>query len=328
MGRDTHIGNLIYKLVLQTTGVEHKLWKRLRARLIQLRMDPDCILPIHGRLLRLPLSHNLPLYQTLFPLYDQLPSRLGRFIRQHKGVLTCIDVGANIGDTVAAFYGHATDTFLAIEPNPRYRAYLQANWGWCERVRIEDVLCTTEQGQAPFALEEHDGTAVFVPTEKGATYATTSLDMLLQKHQPFSAANVLKIDTDGFDFDVISGASQYISTHRPAILFESAIGTRKTYTEDCLHTLRLLAHRGYTSFLLYDNFGYLMGRFQVQKFHVFSNLLFYQLTSPFGYFDILAMQDEDMALFHQSEVQFFVERMSEADLRPTATAAGMYTQRT
>jgi len=149
------MGTLIYKLLLRAQGPAYRFWTTLRSLLIRLQIDPVCTLLINDRLLRLPLSHNLPLYQKQFPLYDHLPVRLSRYIHQTYGYLKCIDVGANIGDSIAAFFAHETDAFLAIEPNPNFRNYLVANWGQNSNVVIEAVICSATHAQTTFAISEH-----------------------------------------------------------------------------------------------------------------------------------------------------------------------------
>ena len=47
------------------------------------------------------------------------------------------NVGANIGDSVAAFYKNNKDSFLAIEPNPSFHEYLFANWSWNKNLKCQ-----------------------------------------------------------------------------------------------------------------------------------------------------------------------------------------------
>ena len=108
----------------------------------------------------------------------------------------------------------------------------------------------------------------------------------------------------------------------PVILFECDSFLNTTYVEDCLETLLMFFEDiGYGSFLLYDNFGYLLGKHSLVDLHNFRNLLFYQLTSRFYYFDILFMKDQDIVAFFKSEAAHFVDRMPNKTLQQTAKAA-------
>ena len=113
-----------------------------------------------------------------------------------------------------------------------------------------------------------------------------------------------------------------LSRNLPALLFECIACENTTYVEDCLRTLNSLQRIGYKCFLLYDNFGNLMGRYSLSDLSPFQNLLFCQLTSGnLYYFDILVMKDEDVCEFFKTEVDYFVDKMSNKSLQRTAIAA-------
>src|SRR5574341_805534 len=132
-----------YRQFLKSTGAMARCCIYVRNLLIRSMNDPECSMDIHGRTLKLPLSHALPYYLKSFPYYDRLPGRLSDFIHRNYGFLKCIDVGANIGDTIAAFYKDQNDKFLAIEPNPKFYKYLQKNFGEKENIKILDFFCSS-----------------------------------------------------------------------------------------------------------------------------------------------------------------------------------------
>src|SRR5262249_24598018 len=122
------ISNLVYKKYCNTKGIERRFWAVSRKFLIKLLRDPPCKLDIHGKGLHLPLSHELPAYLADHKFYDRLPGRLSEYVYEKYRTIKCVDVGANIGDSVAAFYKHKDDKFLAIEATPKFYKYLLANW--------------------------------------------------------------------------------------------------------------------------------------------------------------------------------------------------------
>lgn len=315
------LATLVYKQYLASRGIRRKAWSFIRKVLIKLLSDPSCSLPIHGRRLKLPLSHSLPHYLEQCPFYDRLPQRISEFIHQKHGHLNCIDVGANIGDTIASFYREDTDTFLAIEPNPHFNRLLSENWDWNKNVTVLSDICSSGSGEGTFVIQERNGTASILQTDNGIKMRKRSLDTILNDH-PFAAnANVLKIDTDGHDFEVISGSNRLLSRNLPAVLFECDVFENTNYVEDCLRTLKLLKHSGYNYLLLYNNLGNLMGRYALSDLSPLRNLLFFQLTSTFRYFDILAMTDADIMHFYEAEIHYFADKMPNKSLRRTATAA-------
>jgi len=315
------IATAVYKQYLTSRGVRRRIWSFVRKALIKLLGDPICSLPIHERRLKLPLSHALPDCLKNHQFYDRLPQRIGEYIHQFKGHLCCIDVGANIGDTIASFYKSDSDTFLAIEPNPKFCKLLAENWGWNKSVTVVSEICSSESGETTFSIQEKMGTASILQTGKGIKMSRRTLDEIVSDH-PFAAdANVLKIDTDGHDFEVIAGSERLLSRNLPALLFECDAFENTNYSEDCLRILRFLKQSGYNYFLLYNNFGNLMGKYSLFELSPFQNLLFYQLTSNFYYFDILVMKDEDIFKFYKMEVNYFADKMPNKSLQRTAITA-------
>lgn len=299
------IATFVYRRMLDACGFRRKVWSRVRSALIQVLNDPVCAMPVHGRTLMMPLSHPLPDYLKRYPFYDRLPKRLGAFIRETHGALVCIDVGANIGDTVAAFYQSGDDLFLAIEPNPKFNTLLGTNWRSAPNVSVSSDLCSAESGAASYVVREKRGSASFDPDRQGRTLNTRTLDEMADEFASSRNVNVLKVDTDGHDLDVLAGAEKVIARARPAILFECDACGDARYTERCLQTLAGFKTDGYSGFLVYDNYGYLMGRHALDDVRAFRDLLCYHLSGGVSYFDLLVMTDPDLDSFQASEKQAF-----------------------
>lgn len=315
------IATLVYKKYITSTGVRKKIWQILRKSLIKLLNDPACTLMMHERHLRLPMTHLLPVYLNQFPLYDKLPQRISQYVRQKKGSLNCIDVGANIGDTIASFHPEKTDAFLAIEPNPKFRMFLSENWSWSANITIVSDVCSSGNNKDVFVIQEKNGTASIFYSEKGEKMNTKTLDEIVCSHPNAMDANVLKIDTDGHDFEVIKGSTGLLSRNLPLVLFECDAFEDPSFVHDCVDALNILKQCGYNYFLVYSNYGYLMGKYSLSNLSPFRNLLFYKLTSDFYYFDILVMKDEDMSQFYPAEIHYFAGRIHNNSMRQTAIAA-------
>lgn len=315
------IATIVYEHYLGSTGIKRKAWSYARRLTMKVMGDPTCSLSIHGRRLKVPLSHALPDFLKHCPFYDRLPERISEYVHRKQQRLNCIDVGANIGDTIAAFRKEEADVFLAIEPNPTFRDLLIANWGWNDKVTVVSDICSSSSSEGSFLIQEGNGTASIHQVDDGIQMTRRSLDEIVQRHPSAVNANVLKIDTDGHDFQVIAGAEQLISQNMPAVLFECDAFNNDNYVEDCLSTLSLFKRSGYRHFLLYSNFGNLMGWYSLADLLPFRQLLFFQLTSSFCYFDILVMRDDDLFPFCRDEVEYFIGKTSRVALRRSATMA-------
>ncbi len=315
------IATVVYQQYLASRGIKRRAWSFVRKALIKLLNDPTCSLSIHGRCLKLPLSHSLPDYLKQFCFYDRLPQRISEYIHHKQGHLCCIDVGANIGDTIASFYKKDTDTFLAIEPNPKFNKLLAENWGWNKNVTVVSDICSSGSSEDTFIIQEKQGTASILQTENGIKMSRKSLDEIVNDYPLVKNANVLKIDTDGHDFEVIAGSGKLLLRNLSIVLFECDAFENNNYVEDCLRTLKIFQQSGYNYFLLYDNFGNLMGRYSLSDLSPFQNLLFFQITSNFYYFDILVMKDEDIFQFYKAEIDYFADKIPNKSLQQTAIAA-------
>lgn len=297
---------------LQSQGWRRRVWLGFQGLLGHYAADPAWQAWVHGRYLWLPISHRLPIYLRDFPLYDSLPARLGRFVRQRYGALTCIDVGANVGDTIAALRPVDGDRFLAIEPSAKFCACLKRNFE-SAAVEVVQVLLAAEGHLEDLRVVERGGTASAVVCEGSeSTVEVKTLDQLVSINSPFAMANLLKIDTDGSDFEVLKGAHELLESARPVVVIECDSFDRQGYVDDVLAVLALAEHCGYGSVLVYDNFGYLMTSVRVSDASTFLHLLFYQLTSPFFYFDLVFLTDADAQQFLEEERVFLAGRGSGA----------------
>lgn len=298
--------SIFYKLLVNAKNrLLFHLWFHAKNVVVRLCNDPSCAMPVHGRMLHMPLSHALPLSIKLYPFYDKLPTRLSNFIFDKYGELRLIDVGANIGDTIAAFNQHSTDRFLAVEPNPHFNAYLQTNYGTDPNVTILSYMCTAADSTGSYAIQEHSGTASLERTEGGLEIPAVTIEELVKRYPAFENFNVIKIDTDGYDFEVIRGAKEVLPGNLPALLFECYDNGNPRFVDDCLDALSILADAGYESFLLYDRLGYLMGRYFLHDLSHFKELLRYQVASNMICTDILVLKREDMEQFYRQEISVF-----------------------
>ena len=315
------VSTMVYKNLISSKGGKRSFLKLLRLFMVKYLNDPLCSLSVHGHMLEMPMSHLIPLYLDVHEYYDRLPKRLSNFVTNKYGHLNCIDVGANIGDTIAAFYTDENNIFLAIEANPKFYKILESNWGSKANVSLVAALCSSHNDNGIFAVNEDKGTAIISQEENGISMSIRTLDSIVKDHPASANFNVLKIDTDGYDFEVISGSLGIIKENLPAIFFECSPFENDNYVEDCLHSLNLFKDIGYNNFILYDHLGYLLGLYQIDQLSHFNNLIFYQIASDACYFDILIMRDEDIFDFYRGEKANFVSNFKNESLQNAIKAA-------
>ncbi|ADL55305.1 FkbM family methyltransferase [Gallionella capsiferriformans] len=323
------ISSFIYRQVLGGNRLTKKIWGIVRRIVINLKEDTPCVMQVHGRELGMPLSHALPMYLNDLPFYDRLPARLSKFIRCKLGTIKCIDVGANVGDTIAAFKesvgverNASEDTFLAVEPNPRFRRYLGINWKGDKSVIILPYICSSTDGATKASINELNGTANLtlehVDSKDQDIFEKKTIDSIVQQFIAHGDFNLLKTDTDGHDFEVIAGAKGFIKKSLPFLYFEVDSFSNPNFIKDCLSTLSYLREVGYSKIFVYDNFGSLIGLFQTSDVTIIKQLLFYMLTKKAYYYDFLLMRDSFVADFYESEVEYFVTALKDDRLSQAA----------
>jgi FkbM family methyltransferase len=153
-----------------------------------------------------------------------------RQLQFHRDLIpggTVVDVGAYVG-THTLFYARYTWAKLVytIEPNPLAREVLlrniAANAGYRAEIRADHVeLAIGAQAGwycvVPGPANNLGATALrpAAPTEPGALRSLMLDDLAFEGRVTF-----VKIDTEGMEIDVLSGASRLIAAHRPAIAVE------------------------------------------------------------------------------------------------------------
>lgn len=273
--------------------------------------DPLCQLEVHGVILDIPLSHPLPMITARHPQCDTVLGRLADSLRENRQKITYVDIGANIGDTIAAIHPKSGELVFAVEPFPTYAAILKKNLARFQCTsKVIEKACVEQSGLESLSIEGSKGTGVLTKNPLGSIVSTT-LDCLMSETPGFLDCNLLKIDVDGHDFSVLRGGREFLERSRPNILMECDVFENKNYVEDYLELIKSLRGSGYNHMLAYDNYGGLIYSSKLEYADQILPILFYQTTRGRIYLDLLF--GDDLQRFHQSEMEFF------SDLAPNAS---------
>jgi FkbM family methyltransferase len=236
------------------------IWVLVKTEAVLRRVaDPIIKYKLGDRNLQLPLSHRLPLFRKRFPHYGV---NLGRVVRHVKGKypdMTMIDVGANIGDSVAIVRAEAMCPILCIEGDPSFLKLLIPN-----AAQFDDVYCVQTyvgdvNGEIRGSIERRGGTArIDASRANGGVIAVRTLRSILDQYPRFNSTRLLKIDTDGYDGRIIRGDLSFLSERRPVIFFEYDPRLLATQGDDGLSLFTLMREIGYRDLLVYHNTGPLM----------------------------------------------------------------------
>jgi len=282
--------------------------------------DPVVRVPVGQREIFLNSSHRLPSLLRL-PYYDRLLPRLAKFIEQQQGQLVMIDVGANVGDTVTLVQDAVDGEFLCVEPNPEFFPLLVQNTTHLQKVTCVNALVAptsddnvsalqfkTVAGTAFLNVDGNSNGAVVAP--RCASPSVASVDQLIEGHPSFSRTNLLKVDTDGYDFNVLRSAERLIHSQKPILFFEySPWHLLHVGKNDPLDALTTMMSWGYSKAIFYDSHGYLFMTAAHDELSKIQDAIAYARRKAF-YYDVLLFPDEQRdgrELFYQQELQVFPE---------------------
>jgi FkbM family methyltransferase len=220
--------------------------------------NPFKVMEVGNYLLKSNSEHSLDKYLKLFPNYSiNFPRLLSWVITDEEKSELIIDVGANIGDTVALLRSfNIVNPILCVEGNPLYLPILKENLGQFTNVTIIETYLSDTEADLNWEIESVNGTAKLVESNIGKSVSSTSLDILMQTAIP-NKVKVLKVDTDGFDIQILKGSKNLIIRDHPILFFEYDTKLNIS-TQSCSEFLFSLTELGYSKVLFYDNFGRLV----------------------------------------------------------------------
>jgi FkbM family methyltransferase len=214
---------------------------------------------VNGVTLEFPRYHYLPETVAQQAFYDTALPQVSKFLhgRKPSSPITVIDVGANVGDTaasIASVVGQNNVRFICVEADDRYIPYLRSNTQSLD-AKIVHAIAGAITGHVNASAVGTKGTSVIV---EGAGHSlAVTLDELTD-----APVDLLKIDTDGFEFEVLRGATRLLRQSDIAVFTEFSPQHIRKYgkTEPRL-VLDLMQSAGFENALVYDGTGTVIGIF-------------------------------------------------------------------
>jgi FkbM family methyltransferase len=221
---------------------------------------------VYGQLLSMPSKHPLPSTMAIFPQHNR-PLGLAAEVLSHSNtdqeLLAAIDVGANIGDTVALIEQHSPDawTYLCIEPDPVNAEFCVANHAGNARVQIERVFIGEDEGANVWLQDDgraNPSTRRDALDEVSSESGTGKLVRLDTAAAPFALCHgidLIKVDTEGYDFHVLRSGQTLLNKYKPVLFFE-LFPALLHEASDCVQSgFDYLAQLGYRHFIFFTNQG-------------------------------------------------------------------------
>lgn len=192
--------------------------------------------------------HIMPPFEQIFSSYWN-DYHYGKWI---KPGMTCVDIGAHIGDTAIPMIAACRATVLAIEPNTHMLPFLQKN---CDaNSHLGKFVVATEAVTgiaAELTFGDHNnaminggvidatwdpGTAQTVRNMTGQTIQVQGLPFvdICKKYlseDEIAHIGFVKTDTEGHDIEIIRNMRDFLQEHKPVLLTEWFFGYSKADSE-------------------------------------------------------------------------------------------------
>jgi len=220
---------------------------------------------LFGRTLLMPAEHPLPATMARFPQYNSpLLLAVDAIAAQTVSPVSIIDVGANVGDTVAMIEQHRPgfSSFLCIEADSRLAELCSLNHADNPRVIVKRCFIGEEEGAAVWL---HDDGRANPSTKLALTDQMSdpsNYDRLTRMDKAASEfvektgnLSMIKVDTEGYDFSVLRSGPNLLREYQPSILFEWFPKLLEGLNEPVWSGFEYLGLFGYRHFVFFTNRG-------------------------------------------------------------------------
>lgn len=274
---------------------------------------------LYGHTLWMPTEHPLLATLQIFPQYNRPLGLAVEAIAATRGdnsVITVIDVGANIGETVAIIEQRQPDTcsYLCIDADENIVELCQLNHTGNDRIEVKQ--CFIGENEGSFVWLEDDGRAN--PSTKLATEISSAkydklvrLDTVARTFaETHGHLNFIKVDTEGYDFSVLRSGSALLSKYGPALYFEWFPKLLTGLNEEVWGGFEFLKQLGYRHFVFFTSQGdFYCEISDPDRFFLQSLASVTERENAFEYFDVFASISEGIC-------NELVERSIAQDIRP------------
>ena len=255
---------------------------------------------VRGYSILMPGNNPLLTTYTIYPLYNDSFHRLSGLLLAKYPSMTALDVGANVGDTIAVLKSVGDMTVIGIEGDKVSFQFLETNIRQFSKVRAINAFLSDKPATIKANLERSGWNTAIVPDETGAAVVNMeTLDEIgLKNGFDNLMIKLIKIDVEGFDTIVLRGATGIMSRHKPVLFFEYNLQAMQAINEEGLPTVLALKDAGYDRVAFLDHHGRFILSTQLDNTDIISSLHRYASSdkSLLGYFDICAFHSEDSDL--------------------------------
>ena len=211
---------------------------------------------------------------------------------------TVIDIGANVGDTIAIIKTAIELPVIGIEGDPISYRFLEKNVQQFINVTLIKQFLGEKKETVHVTMGKDGWNNTLVPTDSttGKEVNLQTLDEVLEERKlSDQTIKLLKIDTEGFDTIILRGAYGLLQKQKPVLYFEYNKSNQQAIHEDGLSTLFSLQRFGYNTLVFFDNKGRYILSVPLAQQQLISDLHRYsdENNSQIAYYDVCLFHDND-----------------------------------
>lgn len=234
-----------------------------------------------------------------YPTYGKELGRLAKVIDKHYPTSTALDIGANIGDTCAIIMQSSKMKVVCFEGDPKVCDFLIENSNQLKGIQIFNIFLGEYSENLKINYEKKGWNTTILPNKAGEELVELhTLNKVWKEELNSENIKLIKIDTEGFDFKIIRGATELIQSLKPVIYCEYNRENLDVLGENPLDTFKILADIGYTDIVYFDNYGKFILSDSLKNEKLLNDLHDYIRNGSFSYFDVCIFHEIDKQLFY------------------------------
>jgi FkbM family methyltransferase len=243
---------LVRTCVASDAPVVGTVWRRANDLAKRQWGSENVEIKLHGHAAQINFSNPYPFAARRYPNYNAPQVELVALQSEVLGrAVDIIDVGAAVGDTALLLLDRCATAIRqldCVEGDARFTKTLRANLT-DPRIRIHQTMLSNTDKPIPGLIRsQHEGTA---SAHGDDLVEASTLDILFKDASP----DVIKIDTDGYDGNILAGGKDLLARAHPAVLFEWHPPLCELVGTDPMRAFEVLREVGFNRFVFFTKFG-------------------------------------------------------------------------
>jgi FkbM family methyltransferase len=216
---------------------------------------------VGGKAIKIPQGSPLCHYYQTQPRMNYSLGTIAAMIQDRFPAAWAMDVGANVGDTLAVIKGQASLPVICVEGDGICFEILQENARLFDLVFLHQTFLAEKLGEAEMDAQKVGWNQTLVPARSGTPaqkFLFDTVDHLISGMSQRVVVKLLKVDTEGHDLRIIRGAEEVLKRDKPVLSFELNRENLEPLGDSVGDFFDFLVSLGYRRFLLSDSFGRLI----------------------------------------------------------------------